>query len=34
MEYEQYEAARFVSNKCGNTAIAYFFFISFIIFCV
>lgn len=34
MEYEQYEANGFVSNKCGNTTIAYFFFVSFIIFCV
>lgn len=34
MEYEQYEANGFVSDKCGKTAIAYIFFISFIIFCV
>lgn len=34
MEYEQYEANGFVTNKCGKTAIAYFFFVSFIIFCV
>lgn len=34
MEYEQYEANGFVTNKCGKSYIAYGFFISFIIFCV
>ena len=34
MEYEDYEANGFVTNKCGSTTIAYVFFVSFIIFCV
>ena len=34
MEYEEFEANGFVSNKCGSPTIAFGFFISFIIFCV
>ena len=33
MDYESYAANGFVTNKCGNPTIAYFFFVSFIILC-
>lgn len=34
MEYDTWAANGFVANKCGKPALAYGFFISFIIFCV